>query len=596
MWYVRCVGWSALALFFWTATAVGFFGWGVLCRFALRLPAPTRMRRTNTCLFGVCGTLLMLQLAHCVVPVDALMLGVWSIAGLAGAALGAGCLRARLRWGDRRAVVVPALVTAGMLYVAYSAMTEIPQSDPYHFVAIRWQQAFPIVPGLANLDGRLGFNNASFLVHSLFSTSFEEFGLTFCHGALYLILLSSGVHAVARSAARRRVSLVDACQMLTLCPLLVIGLDYRDTFAIANVSPDLTLFLLQIALVRSWVPAIHGLASRRPGAICGEHLVLALLLAVACVCTKLSSAVFSAVLIGMAAAFLVKNQTAPAWHRTLSWHRVIAALVVFAAIWAGRGIVLSGHPLYPSSALAAPVEWRVAETMRAEELKMIADWGRYAQPMPGADGPWLSDWCRRFYNISWTNPPVFSNLGRSIFPVCLVLLGGVLWAGGVRSGHDDALWVPLFAAAGASALAVWFVTAPDPRFVVGIFYSMAIVFLAPVVCRLNRRQRGWLLGVLAATVGLVGLYDRGRAEYARQYSPGRVLATLLVPPPPNAAGRYAFPRPSLKEFRCDSGLTIYLCDYAWHAPLTTVETLYTGWNNLRLRSSRLGFRAGFIRS
>src|SRR5207302_8255799 len=99
------------------------------------------------------------------------------------------------------------------------------QSDPYHFVAIRWQQAFPVVPGLANLDGRLGFNNASFLLHSLFSNSFEEFGLTFFHGALYLILFSSAAYAVARSAAKRRVSITDACDMLTLCPPLVIGLD-----------------------------------------------------------------------------------------------------------------------------------------------------------------------------------------------------------------------------------------------------------------------------------------------------------------------------------------------------------------------------------
>src|SRR5207248_5167787 len=56
----------------------------VLCRTALRLPPPTRLRRTNTCLLGVCSTLFGLQLAHCAVAVDTLMLAVWCLAGLAG--------------------------------------------------------------------------------------------------------------------------------------------------------------------------------------------------------------------------------------------------------------------------------------------------------------------------------------------------------------------------------------------------------------------------------------------------------------------------------------------------------------------------------
>src|SRR5258708_2903273 len=152
MWYVRCAGWSVLALSFWAVTAIGFFGWGVLCRTALGLPPATRLRRTNTCLMGVCATLFTLQIAHCVVAVDSLLLGVWYLTGLAGAVAGARCLRTRPRWFNRQSVVLYSAATSWLLYVAYSAMTEIPQSDPYHFVAIRWQQAFPVIPGLANLS------------------------------------------------------------------------------------------------------------------------------------------------------------------------------------------------------------------------------------------------------------------------------------------------------------------------------------------------------------------------------------------------------------------------------------------------------------
>ena len=136
MWYVRCAGWSVVELSFWGATAISFFGWGVVCRSALRLAPPTRLRRTNTFLFGVCGTLFTLQLLHCAVAVDALMLGVWYLVGFAGAIVGARC-RPRLRRIEKRTVLLYSAVIAWMLYVAYSAMTYIPQVDQYHFIAIR---------------------------------------------------------------------------------------------------------------------------------------------------------------------------------------------------------------------------------------------------------------------------------------------------------------------------------------------------------------------------------------------------------------------------------------------------------------------------
>ncbi len=600
MWYVRCAGWSVLTLFFWGATAIGFWGWGALCRAALRLPPPTRLRRTNTCLWGVCSTLFALQLAHCAVAINSAMLGGWYLVGLAGALIGTRGWLPRWRSGDKRRLSLYVAAAGWLMYVAFSSMTRIPQSDHYHFSAIRWQQAFPIVPGLANLDGRLGFNNASFLLHSLFSSAFEEFGLTFFHGALYLILLSSALDAVVRAAVKRRIAVVDAWDLLTLCPLIVIGLDYRDTFALANVSPDLTLWLLQIGLVRTWIAAFHSLAAGRSSAACGENLVLALFLAVACVCTKLSGAAFSAGLIVISTGYLVVKRIDWASLGPVSWGRAGAALLACATIWAGRGMILSGHPLYPSSLLALPVEWRVAESMRGEDLQMITDWGRYAYPFSSSHGdgaakPWLADWCRRFFSIGWTNPPKFNTVGRSVFPVCLLLMGSLLWARGPGWPQAREAWVPLFGVAGGLALAVWLTTAPDPRFAVGIWYALAIVFFIPTVCRCDRRQRNWLVGLLALTAATIGVYDRARTERGLWYRPRLVFGTVVLPRPQNESGRYKIAQPTLTKYSCDSGLVIYECDCAWHAPLASVGFLYDGWNSLRLRSPQIGLRAGFVR-
>jgi hypothetical protein len=42
-------------------------------------------------------------------------------------------------------------------------------SGEYHYIAIRWYEQFKIVPGLANVHGRLAFNPASFIISSAYS-------------------------------------------------------------------------------------------------------------------------------------------------------------------------------------------------------------------------------------------------------------------------------------------------------------------------------------------------------------------------------------------------------------------------------------------
>ncbi|MDQ6813174.1 MAG: hypothetical protein M3040_05530 [Bacteroidota bacterium] len=67
-----------------------------------------------------------------------------------------------------------ALVTIPILLVIFIYSLLPPQhgdSPGYHFLAIRWIEAYKAVPGLANLHGRLGFNSSFFVSSAAFTFS-----------------------------------------------------------------------------------------------------------------------------------------------------------------------------------------------------------------------------------------------------------------------------------------------------------------------------------------------------------------------------------------------------------------------------------------
>ena len=88
------------------------------------------------------------------------------------------------------------------------------------------------------------------------------------------------------------------------------------------------------------------------------------------------------------------------WMAARSWPRLVlpvgAIVTVLVAGMMMRGIVLSGYPLYPSTVMAADVDWRVLAAQADIERTLItthAQWRSvYATTPP--PGNWLLDWGR----------------------------------------------------------------------------------------------------------------------------------------------------------------------------------------------------------
>jgi len=99
-----------------------------------------------------------------------------------------------------------------------------PDSNSYHFVAILWYEKYKVVPGLANLHGRLAFNPASFILSAAWSfTSLAGQALYPLNGVLTLLFYAWLVKKILTTHTPAAIGLL-------LCGILL----FRNT--LSNIS------------------------------------------------------------------------------------------------------------------------------------------------------------------------------------------------------------------------------------------------------------------------------------------------------------------------------------------------------------------------
>jgi hypothetical protein len=352
-----------------TATAEVFASWVVLAiclmglGLGLRRAFGPRVIDGDRCLMGMwmgfAATILLLQIWHFVLPVTGWAMGVVAVLGILGLAwnreeLG-GWLR-RVSWGDHVLTIVVLLVT--LLWLANRA-TGSPNGQydtgMYHYPVVKWASTYPVVPGIANLHGRLAYNNS----HLLFAAALgvgpwagREFHLAngFLFAAIFLQILWSGFRLLRAPAGSRSRFLFD---LVLLAPAadLMIGPD------ISSLATD------PIPGIVTWVVAssLFGLMTRSDSESADRawDLVVIATLAVTAVCLKLSAGGVSSGMwvLAMALAFQITRNQQVLRRRLVGW--IISMMLLLGLTWTARGVVMSGYPAFPSTAVPFPVSWRV---------------------------------------------------------------------------------------------------------------------------------------------------------------------------------------------------------------------------------------------
>jgi hypothetical protein len=557
LWYVvglMCVLASEILL-------VGaLLGVGLLIRRRFRLTSATLDDLFDAWWVGFAALLPGLMLWHILTPVSWLALLLTLGLGVVG------LLQHRQAVADAFAAsrvdsgLMYALLAAA-LYVANQGLGDLTYSDSalYHMQAVMWNKTYPLVPGLANLYGPLGFNNTSLVLGAMLdSGAWNGLGHRLANGLLMQPLLARTVLGVVRLTSRDgRAGPEDVFAAGMLPGLIALSLLGRlSSYATATSTALLVLATAAFAyryLLRAPREPAYGLFG-------------VTLLSAAAVTLKLSAAILAAPLtIATHLWWWVRYPERRG--RTLAISLGVALVV--GALWTGRSLVLSGYPLFPSRVIAAPVDWRVPEEHADAEYALAAHSSTASTMLydvvAGRDR-W--GWLPRWWRVSRREPFDF------IVPSVVALIGLTVLVRRRRhaSGADSTVFPWLAVPVGIAVMA-WFFVAPEGRYAIGFFWSLAALSLAEA-WRAGRATTPWRGGRRVAIAASVIAF-----------------ATLVTVPLPHVGGDSALARakgvikqsfrlwdsrdwyrspepPPLEPYTTRSGLVVGVPgDRCWNAPV-----------------------------
>jgi hypothetical protein len=316
----------------------------------------------------------------------------------------------------------------------------------YHFQSIRWINEYPIVPGLGNLHGRLAFNQSHFGFLALLNF-FPYWNKGYAAGGLLLL--------VATACTVATVIVRDIPFKRLLLTLLLIVIEPMARYS-ASPSPDFAVSLLQVVGATYILFLLH--ANPTDTQQRESDILVAICVSAALCSVKLSGLIYAATLSCVA---LWSMRGAPPLSRTVL-SRIFFALFFFALVHLLRGVITSGVPLYPSTIGSF---WQFDWSVPIERIQNEAGWiyscARTGSPcqdpsnMP-QDWSWINSWWA--HRIP-DNAKVlfFSSLAATVVTTCINLHGDTLRRRALA--RDWLLMLPFF-----SAIAFWFFSAPDIRF------------------------------------------------------------------------------------------------------------------------------------
>src|SRR5216684_3833148 len=378
---------------------------------------------------------------------------IWNLASLPHSS---GSSRFRLTNDNVQLSTLLLFIAAAIIAFRCAALGEHYDTGLYGAQAVRWFVTYPLVPGLGNLIGQLGFNSSVFLwFAALDQGPWRGLAHYLFDGFLIAALFASIIPAALRVFRAKRISPIDWFFTLLFVPATIWG----ATSKIVGTNTDLPTSV--VCLVAAAI-LFRALDEESPHPATGTSdtprigLVIAMVLFSLAVTFKISSLVFAS--LGWAVAVLKLwslRRTAPQVKRQLVWAVILSAVIVLP--WMGRGLVMTGYPFFPSTAFSIPVDWKVP----AFETQLQADFARSFARVPGLTYEYAHGW-------HWLRP-WFRELVREregfLIPLFFALAGIVAGIIRIARGDRKALphWLWLLPPS-VGGLIFWFFEAPAMRF------------------------------------------------------------------------------------------------------------------------------------
>lgn len=272
-----------------------------------------------------------------------------------------------------------ALCAALTLLFAYGSSRGYMHYDTglYHAQSIRWIEEYGVVPGLANLHSRFGYNSAAFALCALFGGA----GLTkyplHCVQGFFALLCAVKCTALLELPRRRQVRISDF--LYAGCVFYLVAV-FRELVAPAS---DYFAMLILFFVTMCWTELLERREKEiLPYALLSLYLVYA-------ATVKLSAAVLL-VLVLQPAVWLIRQK---------SWKQIAGYIglgVVIAFPYLARNVLISGWLFYPFTFFDFfPVDWKISKGYAdsdAAEIRVYAKeiFDVYQKDMPFRE--WFPVW------------------------------------------------------------------------------------------------------------------------------------------------------------------------------------------------------------
>ncbi len=485
---------------------------------------------------------------------------IWNLASLPHSS---GSSRFRLTNDNVQLSTLLLFIAAAIIAFRCAALGEHYDTGLYGAQAVRWFVTYPLVPGLGNLIGQLGFNSSVFLwFAALDQGPWRGLAHHLFDGFLIAALFARIIPAALRILRSESTSPIDWFWTLLFVP----GTIWATTSKIVGTNTDLPTSVVCLVAAAMLFRAFGG-EPPEPGTGMSDSRIIGLVMTMAlfplAVTFKISSVVFASLGWTVAAMKLwMLSRNTPVGKRQLVCGVILSAAIVLP--WIGRGIVLTGYPFFPSTALAVPVDWGVS----ALEAQSQADFARSFARVPGLTYEYAYGW-------SWLQP-WFRELVRERegfwIPLFFALAGGAAGILRIARGNRRSLpqWLWLLAPS-LGGLLFWFLEAPAMRFGEPLMWTAGATLGTFAALQFMDRP-GRIRMALGGLLLLTAWAAHPRLFWSSYFRPSVGVRTFL-----------RLPSAKLRAHKTASGLTVYVpveTNQCWDAPLPCSYYFHDG---LRLR-------------
>ena len=380
----------------------------------------------------------------------------------------------------------PAVIAsvAVILLMAYGSSRGYMHYDTtlYHASAIRWIEEYGVVPGLANLQSRYGYNSAEFAHNALYSFKWYTGRSLHCTTGFLAMVSAHLLYDKELFTGRRTIQSVDFVR---------IGLLYYLGVLFAQMVSPASDYVANLLIFDILILMLGRVKDRTLPA---DHYVLISLLAIYGITVKVSLAPMVLICLIPFVYYIIKKDV-----RSILF--CIVSGLVIAVPYFIRGYILSGWILYPSTLIKlGNPDWQVPIGEAQYDAKEISMWGRGITDATKWSEVTLTNWIPSWFAALDTVEKVLITavIASTVVLVAIEIRLGLSKNRGGLQRYNILLELPI-AWIMLLGVVTWFVGAPLVRYglgfvlsfpllVVGILYEL--VFREVRIAGINKDRTG----------------------------------------------------------------------------------------------------------